>query len=519
LYEAEGYGTNATVDYHQGFGHVVLAHALPLRGAEAHGFETFLVESSLCNYSAWQANYTLVAPGPQGVSVTLVWTDPPGDAYCGSSYAYNYTTDGCLVHDLDLEVFLDGVRIYSNWGGATSGSESGMADSKNNVERVVLASGLLVAGNFIDVKVTSGGLSYADSQTFSLVVTGNLTEGGHFVRPTPPPTQTFQPTKVPTSIPTTRKPTMLPIPAPTLSAEPTISPVPTPLPTQCIDYTVFMSDSWGDGWNNNTLYIGRHTATLKDGYSGMATVCLVAGTTYTPYACGGTWDSEVSWTVGGVSGGADNKCIGTSGSFTATPTTITEEGTCYSSDSTAARLAANGNHEQIPLSELKEGQRILALDQHFKPIFAKVLSAPHSPAKEPYIEIKTSGKASSSVLKASPHHFFPLCGKGKKGAVRAKDIQRYDCLHTVHGQELVQSVQHVATTRADMTFSLKMASSVDMVAIGGIFTHAKADHALAESPPKLRSNARVSSLFNTQNKKHMLSKLGKYEKKGHRGPT
>ena len=515
VYAAAGYGANATLDYHQGFGHVALSHALPLRGADAHGFETFLVDSHLSNYSAWEANYTVAAPGPHGVSVTLAWTDPPGVAYCGSSYADGYTSDGCLVHDLDLEVSLNGARVYSNWGGASGGSESGVADSKNNVERVVLASGVLAAGNCIDVKVTTGGLSYADNQTFSLVVTGNLTEGGHFVMPTPLPTQTFQPTKVPTSIPTTETPTKLPTPAPTLSVAPTISLVPTPSPTQCTDYTVVMSDSFGDGWNSNTLHIGRHTATLDSGSSGTATVCLDAGTAYTPYACGGSFDSEVSWTVGGVSGGADDTCSGTSGSFTATSTTTsTVEGTCYSSDSTATVLAANGNHEQVPLSALEEGQRILALDQHFKPMFAKVLGAPHSAAKEPYVEIKTSGKARSSVLKATPHHFFPLCGKGHTGAIRAQDLQRDDCLHTVHGQELVRSVQHVATTSADVTYSLKMASSVDMVAIGGIFTHAKADHAQARSPPAFKSNAQASSLFNKSNKKHMLSKLGKLEKKG-----
>jgi len=194
-------------------------------------------------------------------------------------------------------------------------------------------------------------------------------------------------------------------------------------------------------------------------------------------------------------------------------TTTTEGGTCYSGDSTATRLAANGNHEQVPLSELEEGQRILALDQHFKPFFAKVLGAPHSPAKEPYIQIKTSGKASSSVLKATPHHFFPLCGKSNNGAVRAQDVQRHDCLHTVHGQELVHSVRRLAPTRTDVTYSLKMASSVDMVAIGGIFTHAKADHAQDASPPKFKSNARASSLFHKANKQHLLSKLEKLEKK------
>ena len=36
---------------------------------------------------------------------------------------------------------------------------------------------------------------------------------------------------------------------------------------------------------------------------------------YEPYVCGGSYDSEVSWTLAGLSGGADDSCVGSSGSF------------------------------------------------------------------------------------------------------------------------------------------------------------------------------------------------------------
>ena len=95
--------------------------------------------------------------------------------------------------------------------------------------------------------------------------------------------------------------------------------MPNPEPT-CTEFAVTMSDSYGDSWNGNVLYIGDHTFTLESGSFGTATVCLDAGT-YEPYVCGGSWDSEVSWTVGGVSGGADNSCVASSGSFNVAPIT------------------------------------------------------------------------------------------------------------------------------------------------------------------------------------------------------
>ena len=99
--------------------------------------------------------------------------------------------------------------------------------------------------------------------------------------------------------------------------------------TYCEEFTVTMEDSYGDGWNGNLLYIGDFTLSLDDYvenshyfyYYGLnvqsatTTVCLEPGV-YTPYCCGGNYTDEVSWSVGGLSGGADKSCIGTAGSFT-----------------------------------------------------------------------------------------------------------------------------------------------------------------------------------------------------------
>lgn len=80
----------------------------------------------------------------------------------------------------------------------------------------------------------------------------------------------------------------------------------------------------GDGWNGNYLFFSDPSAmtstlmklTLTSGHGNTQSLCLPDGT-YSPFACGGNWDYEVQWSVvgRGVSGGADNTCSPTSGSF------------------------------------------------------------------------------------------------------------------------------------------------------------------------------------------------------------
>lgn len=74
--------------------------------------------------------------------------------------------------------------------------------------------------------------------------------------------------------------------------------------TSCDDYTVMMNmnDSYGDGWNGNVYSImdasGAVVAdgTLDSGSSGTDELCLVQGC-YTMTVGGGSWESEVSWSL------------------------------------------------------------------------------------------------------------------------------------------------------------------------------------------------------------------------------
>ena len=89
-----------------------------------------------------------------------------------------------------------------------------------------------------------------------------------------------------------------PSPAPTISAAPTVV---------CFDYTLYLSDSYGDGWNGIYLHIDGSSYTISsDGYSdhyddaysaATYTVCLAPGATYYPYTCDGEYGSEASWYI------------------------------------------------------------------------------------------------------------------------------------------------------------------------------------------------------------------------------
>ena len=86
----------------------------------------------------------------------------------------------------------------------------------------------------------------------------------------------------------------------------------------CEGYTVSMLDSYGDGWSGNVLTIGDAAFTIESGasaegcYEGPMDVAVACG--------GGSWGSEVSWTLTGadgsvvLSGGAPfNGCLGDCG--------------------------------------------------------------------------------------------------------------------------------------------------------------------------------------------------------------
>ena len=62
------------------------------------------------------------------------------------------------------------------------------------------------------------------------------------------------------------------------------------------DLTIYMNDSYGDGWNGNVLTIGDLTFGLESGLADTAAACLEDGS-YAVTCDGGSWQSEVSWQI------------------------------------------------------------------------------------------------------------------------------------------------------------------------------------------------------------------------------
>ena len=61
--------------------------------------------------------------------------------------------------------------------------------------------------------------------------------------------------------------------------------------------SIEMSDSYGDGWNGNSLVIGGTSLTLNNGTSGFESLCFDPSVSVEVTCDGGTWQEEVSWTI------------------------------------------------------------------------------------------------------------------------------------------------------------------------------------------------------------------------------
>ena len=126
---------------------------------------------------------------------------------------------------------------------------------------------------------------------------------------------------------------------------------------------------------------------------------------------------------------------------TALPSPGQSTGSCYHHTSTVTRLNAGGQGvAEVQLVNLVKGDRVLALDQNARPLFAKVEALPHGPSAEPFVHISMAGKEKCD-LKITLHHTFDACASDQNPfkhaveqfggiAIKAKNIKRGDCLHT-----------------------------------------------------------------------------------------
>jgi hypothetical protein len=180
-------------------------------------------------------------------------------------------------------------------------------------------------------------------------------------------------------------------------------------------------------------------------------------------------------------------------------------GSCYSSTSTVTRLSAHGQSvTEVPFSQLEKGDRILALDALNKPTFVPIEDLPHGPATEAYAHIVMLDETGGKELQATLHHTFQACTSRRHpsgGILMAKDLKAGDCLHTAAGRSQVHSVQRMEPRKGDVTYSIKMASGVNTIAVGGVFTHALGAHKEGDSLKTQKKITPLSKAEKTTGKK------------------
>jgi hypothetical protein len=167
----------------------------------------------------------------------------------------------------------------------------------------------------------------------------------------------------------------------------------------------------------------------------------------------------------------------------------------------------DGSRRVLAVSELKVGHSVLTVNAFREQGFAKVIALPHSSSSEEFVKITmqpaTVGASSKYEIMATLHHTFPQYGRNEE-AVRAMDLNIGDCLHTITGKGRVASVKQVPIKEGDVTYTIEL-DSTDLVAVGGIFTHAKMT---LSAPPEMtiRDLSRATSLATaakTKNTKDM----------------
>ena len=316
-----------------------------------------------------------------------------------------------------------------------------------------------------------------------------------------------------------------PAPAPTPVPVP---PTPYPPIPGCVNYQIKLKDSWGDGWNWAVLTLpwvpagasspaADYTFTMHSGSSATQSACLPPGS-YTPYCCGGEWESEVSWEVGGLTGGADENCAAKYGTFVV----VDEPGYCQDGNAKVVvegASAAEKDHKSI--KNLRVGEKVLIRDSRSgdAPYFAPITGIAKSKSVEPFVEVKTEG---GHMVKVTKMHTFPRCdGKGEILATELdpRGDQEHSCVQTVDGLRKITGI-HWAQYAGDETFTLEVASKGPhpAVAAGGIFNHVKQFQAAAHGAEAVSHDHDHASKKSTHNEKQhaaLASKKSTHNEKQH----
>ncbi|CAN0345646.1 unnamed protein product [Pylaiella littoralis] len=153
---ADVMGGGTEPDQYRGFGRVHLEAGMPMDGTGALGL--LVADSSKASIVPdGEVVEEVNIDGDAGIELraTLCWIDPPTTALSATQ----------LQHDLDLVVTAPSGATYTMW-------ESGVADTVNVVERVVVPASSMESGAW-KVGVSAKGM-LTDEQSYSLVITGAI---------------------------------------------------------------------------------------------------------------------------------------------------------------------------------------------------------------------------------------------------------------------------------------------------------------------------------------------------------
>lgn len=171
-------------------------------------------------------------------------------------------------------------------------------------------------------------------------------------------------------------------------------------------------------------------------------------------------------------------------------------GACYSSESTVS-VVGDGKRK---LKDIEEGDIVVAGGLHQQMKHSKVLAIYHSKPKGVlvHLTVKTHQASRSTTdadaaedqsaldMAVTEYHTFPGCGPGAH-AIQANNIQVSDCLLTVHGRGTVTSVKHEPPAAGEEAVTVVLSNS-DVLAVGGVLTHAKRADVEGKPPAKLAAS-------------------------------
>ena len=153
--------------------------------------------------------------------------------------------------------------------------------------------------------------------------------------------------------------------------------------------------------------------------------------------------------------------------------------TCQSSMSTVTRQSVlDGRTEQVPLTEVKIGDKLLAANHVGQTFFDEVVGLPSSPSDTAFVNVtvrQPDGEA--TTLRVTPHHTVAVCSAKKGGEVKeARKIKAGECVLTASGKGRVESVKTTAATEGESTFTVELKGHTELLVVDGILTHAKPEH-------------------------------------------